>query len=48
MIVYVVIISKDGCEPNCYVYSKKEDAIKAFCAYKDTGVKVVLEEAELR
>ena len=48
MTVNVVIVTKDGCEPNCYVFANRDDAIKLFCEYKALGVSVVLEEVEVK
>lgn len=45
--VYVVIVTKEGCSPNSYVYINKEDAIKQYCYYRDIGVSVVLGDVEL-
>lgn len=45
--VYVVIVTKEGCSPNSYVYMNKEDAIKQYCYYRDIGVPVVLGDVEL-
>ena len=47
MKVHVVIVTK-GNESNLYVYKNREDAIKLFCYYKDIGVNVALEEAEVQ
>ena len=48
MTVYIVIVTKEGCNPNCYVYKNKEDAIKLYSYYTNLGKMVSMEEAEVR